>query len=91
MRFIVHFTDQLGIDDPVNADVNNIYAFNKDVYVNFTGQNGAIFIYNLMGQKVYQGVASNGLNKITLEKGNAAYIVKVISDNTIVSEKVFLR
>lgn len=90
-RFKVHFADPLGIDDPANTDVYSIYAYNKDVYVNFNGDRGEIVIYNVMGQEVYRSVAAKGLNKITLVNGNAAYIVKVVSDNSVTSEKVFIR
>lgn len=90
-RFKVHFADPLSIEDPANAEVYGIYSYNRDVYVNFTGDRGEIVIYNIMGQEVYRSVAAKGLNKITLTTGNAAYIVKVVSDNSIASEKVFIR
>lgn len=91
LRFRVHFTNVLGIGDPSNVGVNGIYAFNRDVYVNFSGNRGEIFVYNVLGQVVTAVTAENGLNKITIPQGNAAYIVKVVSDLSVVSEKVFIK
>ncbi len=90
-RFKVYFADPLGIDDPSNGDVYNIYAYDNDVYVNFTGDRGEIAVYNTIGQEVYRTAAENGLNTITLENGNSVYIVKVITEKSITSEKVFIR
>ena len=59
--------------------------------MNFNGQNGEIVIYNLLGQEVTRKTAVNGLNKISLTQGNAAYIVKVISDQAVVCQKVFVQ
>jgi hypothetical protein len=91
VRFRVHFTDITGITDPVNEDVNAVYAYNKDVYVDFSGIRGEIVVYNVVGQEVYRAVAERGLNKFTLTSGSGNYIVKVIGDNTMVSEKVFIK
>ena len=91
LRFRVHFTNVLSIDDPSNVGVNGIYAFNRDVYVNFSGNRGEIFVYNVLGQVVTAVTAEKGLNKITIPQGNAAYIVKVVSDLSVVSEKVFIK
>ena len=90
-RFKVYFADPLGIDDPSNGDVYNIYAYDNDVYVYFTGDRGEIAVYNTIGQEVYRTAAENGLNTITLENGNSVYIVKVITEKSITSEKVFIR
>jgi hypothetical protein len=91
LRFIVHFKNTLGIADPGNTSVTNIYSYNKDVYVNFTGSNGEIVIYNLLGQEVSRKNAENGLNKISLTQSNSAYVVKVISNQSVVSQKVFVK
>jgi hypothetical protein len=91
LRFIIHFADPQGINDPDNVGVNNIYAYNRDVYVNYSGNHGEIVIYNLVGQEIIRKAAVNGLNKIAVPQGNAAYVVKVIGNNSSVSEKVFVR
>ena len=90
-RFVVHFSNTQGIDDPVSTQANNIYAFDKGVYVNFIGTRGEISIYNILGQEISRTVASNGMNILSVSQGNTIYIVKVVSDNVNVTKKVFVK
>jgi hypothetical protein len=90
-RFIIHFTDTQGIDDPASAEVSNIYSYDKEVYVNFEGTRGEISIYNILGQEISRTVATNGLNVLSVPQGNAVYIVKVLTDNVNVTKKVFVK
>jgi hypothetical protein len=89
-RFIVHFTNMQGIDDP-DSEVSDIYAFDKEVYVNFTGTRGEISIYNILGQEISRTVAAHGLNVLSVPQGNSVYIVKVLTDNVNVTKKVFVK
>ena len=90
-RFIVHFSNTQGVDDPANAQISNIYSYDREVYVNFTGTTGEISIYNILGQEVSTTAASNGLNILSVPQGNSVYIVKVVSDNVNVTKKVFVK
>jgi hypothetical protein len=90
-RFVVHFAEYQGIGDKLVSEVNNIYAVNQVVYVDFSAVKGEISIYNILGQEISRTAASNGLNMISVPQGNAVYIVKVISDNTTVTKKVFVK
>ena len=90
-RFVVHFAEYQGIGDDSNSGINSIYAVNKTVYVDFTDLRGEIVIYDILGQEIVRSTASNGLNLISVPQGNAVYIVKVISDNTAVTKKVFVK
>jgi hypothetical protein len=90
-RFIVHFTEMQGIDDPSNGEVNSIYAADHKVYVNFNALRGEISIYNILGKEISRSDAKNGLNIISVPQGNAVYIVKVITDNAAVTKKVFVK
>ena len=88
-RFILHFAP-LGVDDNF-VDNTNIYSYGKDVYVNVSEiTNGDIVIYNLMGQKVISTSISGLLNKVTLKEGGY-YVVVVRNDETVVTEKVFIK
>lgn len=89
-RFVVHFAETQGIDDPV-SEINSIYAVNLTVYVDFSAVKGEIVIYNILGQEISRSAAKNGLNMISVPQGNAVYIVKVISDNTTATKKVFVK
>ena len=88
-RFILHFAP-LGVDDNF-VDYTNIYSYGKDVYVNVSEiTSGDIVIYNLMGQKVISTSISGLLNKVTLKEGGY-YVVVVRNDETVVTEKVFIK
>jgi hypothetical protein len=88
-RFIIHFTP-LGVSENP-TDMVNIYSSHKDVYVNVPlNTTGDIVIYNLMGQEVTRTIIKGTFNKITLEKSNY-YVVKVMSNESVVTEKVFVK
>lgn len=90
-RFVVHFAEYQGIGDNPDSEINSIYAVNHDVYVDFNSVKGEIAIFNILGQEISHSAANNGLNIISVPQGNAVYIVKVISDNTTVTKKVFVK
>jgi hypothetical protein len=91
-RFMIHLLNTLNIDDSKNQGIN-IYANNKTVYIN--NQNGLtikeIVVYNLLGQKI---IASKGnsamLFKFDINEASANYIVKVITDQSVITKKVFI-
>ena len=72
------------------SDLINIYSSQKDVYVSVPANTkGDIVVYNLMGQEVVRTSINNVLNKITLNK-SAYYVVKVLSNESVVTKKVFV-
>ena len=88
-RFIIHFTP-LAVGE-IAADFINIYSSHKDVYVSVPANtNGDIVVYNLMGQEVTRTMITNVVNKITLNK-SAYYVVKVLSNENVVTKKVFVK
>ena len=88
-RFIIHFTP-LAVGDNF-ADLVNIYSFNKDVYVKVPEYTkGDIVVFNMMGQEVVHTIITDALNIISLEKG-AYYVVKVMSNESVVTKKVFVK
>lgn len=90
-RFVIHFALYQGLGDNDNSEVNGIYAVNRNVYVDFKGVNGEIAIYNILGEEISRTTANSGMNMIPVSQGNAVYIVKVISNNTTVTKKVFVK
>jgi hypothetical protein len=90
-RFVVHFAEYQGIGDGQASGINSIYAVDHTIYVDFSAVKGEIAIFNILGQETSRISAVNGLNKLTVPQGNAVYIVKVISDNTTVTKKVFVK
>jgi hypothetical protein len=90
-RFLVHFTTPQGIGEPGNSDITGIYSANSNIYVDFNGPAGEIAVFNILGQEVTRTGASNGLNTVSVPQGNAVYIVKVVSENSAVTKKVFVK
>jgi hypothetical protein len=90
-RFVVHFAEYQGIGDNTSDEVNSIYAVDQTIYVDFSGTRGEIAIYNILGQEINRAIAGNGMNKVSVPYGNTVYIVKVISDNSTVTKKVFVK
>jgi hypothetical protein len=88
-RFIVHFTPLAVGENP--ADLINIYSSQKDVYVSVPANTkGDIVVYNLMGQEVARSMIKDVLNKITLDN-SGYYLVKVMSNESVVTKKVFVK
>lgn len=88
-RFIVHFTPLAVGESP--ADLINIYSSHKDVYVSVPANTeGDIVVYNLMGQEVARTIITDVINKVTMEK-SAYYVVKVMSNESVVTKKVFVK
>ena len=77
-----------------NQIVNNtsIYAYDNILYVNSTERVKQISIYNTIGQLIYSTDNTAGSFKYNLN-GNTIgyYIVKVITDKNVSSEKVFVK
>jgi hypothetical protein len=88
-RFIVHFTP-LALTENL-ADLINIYSNQKDVYVSVpSNTDGNIVIYNVMGQEVASMKITGTSSKLSLDK-SAYYFVKVMSNESIVTKKVFVK
>ncbi len=96
-RFMLHFST-VGIEEKQILDSNNdysIYSSENSVYIKNNTKlqtHGDVFVYNIMGQEVYQtGLQNIKLNRIDLYQETGYYIVKVVSSEGVYSEKVFIR
>ncbi|MCD4736947.1 MAG: T9SS type A sorting domain-containing protein, partial [Bacteroidales bacterium] len=87
-RFMLHFGPLAILE--MDANAINIYSYGTDVYI-YAPENtkGHITVFDMLGQEVTSEAVNTTLNKITLEK-SAYYIVKVLSDNEVVTKKVFI-
>ncbi|MEZ5197046.1 MAG: T9SS type A sorting domain-containing protein [Bacteroidales bacterium] len=89
-RFIIHFTP-LAVPENSASDLISIYSYHNNVYVSVPeNTNGNIVVYNVSGQVVANANITGTLNVITLDE-SAFYIVKVQGDNSVTSEKVFVK
>jgi len=88
-RFELHF-GPLGVNDLAN-NLYNVYSYNKEIHVitpNTTS--GNITVYDMMGKEVASQSISGTDNVITLSQ-SAHYIVKVISEEGLVTKKVYIK
>lgn len=88
-RFSIHFKSLTGVPG-VDQPVANIFAYNKQVYVDAGNAKGEIVIMNVLGQELVRETLTEQLNVITLPVSNSYVVVKVISDQGISSRKVFV-
>ena len=82
-----------GLDENTTSDELKIYSDRNVVYL-INGENkfsGDLNIYDMAGKSVYSSKFQNSTSfeaSLNVEKG--FYIVKLVTDNTIVTEKVFI-
>ncbi len=91
-RFLLHFGDPSGIDEPVQQNTG-IYSYDNIVYIHQTEDlNATVFIYNTLGHKIYHETINNQkLTRIQIPNGTGYYIVQVQNGNRMVTKKVFLK
>jgi hypothetical protein len=88
-RFILHFAP-LSVNSSIEKNVN-IWSYGNEVTVMVPElTNGIIRIYNMMGQEVITTSVTSSRNTITVPQ-NGYYVVTVVSDQTVVTEKVIIR
>ncbi len=90
-NFIIHF-GALGTDE-LSASNVNIWSNDNKVYVQVPQDlRGDIVIYNMMGQEVVAtDIQPNVVNIIPIDEVNTYYVVKVISNDEIVTGKVYIK
>ncbi|MBN1339299.1 MAG: hypothetical protein JXA03_08250 [Bacteroidales bacterium] len=88
-RFVIHF-GEVSLDNATNGIL--VYSNENKVFVyNTNNLQGEIAIFGMMGQQVTTAKLEGGLNMITLNDMNNYYVVKVLTESTVVSEKVYIR
>lgn len=93
-RFLLHFAyspvDVIDVSDD-NSTIN-IYSYGKDVYIRSTENRYAtVTVYDLVGRIVQQQKIENKLEKIQLNISNSYVVVKVVTDETTKTEKVYIK
>lgn len=87
-RFVLHF-GTLGVDE-LSAQNIKVYAFSGKIHIQMPANtDGVAYVYNVMGQQVLTEVV-NGNTQLSVESGSN-YIVKVVSSNSVKTEKVFVK
>jgi hypothetical protein len=87
-RFTIHFTD---ISGALEANGAVVYGYGSEIHVNVMNPNAEVAIYNLVGQEVYRTNVNETFNVITMNDVNTYYVVKVYTENNVVTEKVYVQ
>jgi hypothetical protein len=89
-RFILHFSP-LGVND-VKVDNIQVYSVDNIVYVNLSEAPQVEYaVLNMMGQEIKSGILDSQNNSISLNTETGYYVLKIITGNTVVSRKVFIK
>ena len=92
-RFLLHFNDPEAIQQLQDGDVQ-VYSYQDKVYVkslNRINLNGEITIYSMIGNELFKSSLVTGtLNKFQPGLARGYYLVKVVTDNSVCSRKIFL-
>jgi hypothetical protein len=91
-RFNLHFSAVNGIGESAGKKIK-IYAYENILYVNVPEpMHGDIYVFDISGRElIHQPIESSTLSKIKLNLQTGYYVVKVVGDEVIASEKVFIR
>jgi len=82
----------VGIGD-IEASNIKIWSGTNNIYVDVPeSAYGDIFIYNLLGQEIdHTSINPGVVNTIPIENANSYYIVKVLTGNNAITEKVYIK
>lgn len=90
-RFQLYFNSAVGIDENNQAN-STIYSNGNEIYVSSANAIRQISIYNTLGQLIHTANNPQGLFKYSMNDNSTGYyIVKVITDKNVNSEKVFVK
>jgi hypothetical protein len=90
-RFVLHFSNVTGIGEHSNGI--QVYSFENSVYIkNLNGQKlQNVFVYDLLGKEVFHSALNqNPLQKYTLSVTQGYYLVKIVSENGVTTQKVYI-
>ena len=93
-RFVIHFSSPLGIDELGNNKMEgiHIYAWNKSIFVNIPFKfKGTIEVYDLLGKKIVSQTGVEGKNEFQLLNAQGYYVVSVIGENGLKTQKINIR
>ena len=88
-RFVIHF-GALGVENS-NAYNVNIWSNENNIMVNAPSVNGTIVVYNMMGQEMTRTDIAPGVNVIPMDEVNTYYVVKVLTSDSAITGKVFIK
>ena len=95
-RFLLHFYNPFyGINDKIKDQPDlQIYSFDHEVYLKDNSghpDTGDCYLYDIMGNEImHSPIAALTVNKYTVNLPNGYYIVRVITRDKIINNKIFI-
>lgn len=94
MRFALVFNSSVGVGEMEQPGIR-LYAADNNLYLNIpeamAGQYN-VLVYNVEGRQVFGAKANTGTSVIGVPRlGQGIYLVKLVSENHLKTEKVFLK
>ena len=92
-RFVLHFLNPtFGISENIKNNVS-IYSNENNIYINSKEIVKGISVYNMLGQEIIKNAGTNGQSfyKLSVDNGPANYIVRVLTNKGVSTEKVFIK
>jgi hypothetical protein len=91
-RFMLHVETVTSISESNELEGLQIYSYNNRVYLNSELNTFAdVTVYNLLGQEVHQTpIELNGLQSFDLNQNTGWYVVQIVTEQGVKSEKVFI-
>ena len=94
-RFLLHFNDAaFSIQEAQNVQDVQIYSYQDNLYIkalNNLNMKGVVTVYNMIGAELFNSNLTSGiLNKFQPGLADGYYLVKVVTDNSVYSQRVFL-
>jgi len=92
MRFVLHFSLLVTeTKDNISYIRSKIYSHKNSIYIKTQAENYYVEIYDMLGKKIMQRSYSNStITKIDLNNTRGNYFVRMVENNKITSQKVFL-
>jgi hypothetical protein len=92
VRFTLHFGVAFGTSELENQSIINVYAANHNIYLTSDeALQGEIQVFNLMGQQITTDRISGNTATINLSSAEGQYIVRVLTEDAVFTQKVFVK
>jgi len=91
-RFVLHFSGPTGINDQ-HANGVQVYSYESSLYIkNLSNQSlKNVFVYDLLGKDVFHSALNQSpLQKFVLGINPGYYVVKVVSESGVTTQKVYI-
>lgn len=92
LRFTLHFEVAFGVSDMENQSNIKVYAANHNIYLTSEeALQGEIQVFNLMGQQITTDRISGNTATINMATAEGQYIVRVLTEDAVFTQKVFVK